>query len=95
MSVEIEFFFLLSCFHSNPIDDILLRSIFNSNKTHSKMYIFTFDHSFGGGTFVHDINFCDDTNCSNTFWINLSSHLETIGCCHISVSWKCTKNDSS
>lgn len=75
MSVEIEFFFLDSCLNWNSIDNILLGPIFNSNESKSKCDIFSFYHSFSTCTFVHDINFSDYTNGSNTFWVNLSCHL--------------------
>jgi len=95
MSIEIQLFFSLRLFYSNSIDDILLRSILDTYETHSKLDIFTFDHSFGGGTFVHNIYFSYNTNCSNTFWVDLSGHLKTIGGSHIDVSWKSTKDDGS
>lgn len=95
MSVEIELLFLLGCLHSNPIDDILLGSVLDSDETHSQVDVFTFDHSFGGGTFVHDIDFGDDTNCSNTLWINTSCHLKTIRGGHIDIGWKSTQNNGS
>ena len=75
MCIEIELLFLLSFFNSNPVDDILLRSVLDTNETHSKCDIFSFDHSFGGGTFVHNIYFSYNTNSSNTFWVDLSCHL--------------------
>jgi len=95
MSVEIEFFLLDSSFNWNSINDILLGSVFDSNETESKSDIFSFDHSFGTCTFIHDIDFGDDTDSSNTFWIDLSSHLQTIRGGHIDVSWEHTQNDCS
>lgn len=95
MSVEIELLFFLSFFDGDSIDDILLGSVFDSDETHSQIYIFSFDHSFGGSTFVHDVDFGDDTDCSNTFRIDGSCHLKTIGGGHINISWKGTQNDSS
>jgi hypothetical protein len=75
MSIEIEFFLLDSSLNWNSIDNILLRSVLNTNETKSKSNIFSFDHSLGTCTFIHDIDFGDDTNGSNTFWVNLSCHL--------------------
>lgn len=95
MSVEIKFFLFNSSLYWNSINNILLRSIFNSNEPESKSNIFSFNHSFGTCTFIHDIDFSDDTNCSNTFWVNLSCHLQTIWSGHINICWKHTKNDCS
>ena len=95
MSVEIEFLFLDSCFDWNSIDNILLRPILNSNETKSKCDIFSFYHSLSTCTFIHDINFSDDTDSSNTFWVNLSCHLKTIGSGHINISWEYAQNDCS
>lgn len=95
MSVEIEFLFLDSCFDWNSIDNILLRPILNSNETKSKCDIFSFYHSLSTCSFIHDINFSDDTDSSNTFWVNLSCHLKTIGSGHINISWEYAQNDCS
>ena len=59
----------------DSINDILLRTIFDTNKSKSQIYVLTLDHSLSTGTFIHDIDFGDDTNGSNTFWVNLSCHL--------------------
>jgi hypothetical protein len=75
MSVEIKLLFLDGSLNWNSIYNILLGSVFDSNETESKCDIFSFDHSFGTCTFIHDIDFSDDTNCSNTFWIDSSCHL--------------------
>lgn len=95
MSVEEKLFFLNGLFNWNSINDILLGSVLNTNETKSEGNIFSFNHSFGTGTLVHNINFGDDTDGSNTFWIDLSCHLKTIRCGHIDVSWEYAQNDSS
>ena len=95
MGVEIKLFFLNSRLNWNSIDNILLGPILNSNETKSKCDIFSFYHSLCTCTFIHDINFSDDTNGSNTFWVNLSCHLKTIGSGHINISWENTQNDCS
>ena len=59
------------------------------------MHIFSFDHSLCIRTLVHDINFCDDTNCPYTLLVHFSSHLQTIRSCHIRICWQSTQNDSS
>ena len=75
MGAEIQLFLLNSLFDRNSINDVLLGSIFDSNKSQSKRDIFSLNHSFGVCSFVHDINFGDDSDSSNTFWIELSCHL--------------------
>jgi len=75
MSTEIQLFFLDSLFDWNSIDNILLGSILDSNEAKSECDILSFDHSLCVGTLVHDINLGDNTNSSNTFWIQLSCHL--------------------
>lgn len=95
MGTEIQLLFLNSCFDSNPIHNILLRSVFDSYEAKSEVNILAFEHTFCVGTFVHNINFCDNTNCSYTFWIKLTSHLKTIRCSHICVCRQYTKNEGS
>ena len=69
MSIEVEILLLNSCFDTDSIDDVLLRSVLDSNETKSERDILSFDHSLGISTFVHDIDFGNDTDGSNTFWI--------------------------
>ena len=75
MGAEIKLFFLNCSFNSDSINDILLWSILDTNESKSQLNIFTFKHSLSTGTFVHDIDFSDDTNCSDTFRVHISSHL--------------------
>jgi len=75
MSTEIQLFLLDSFSYWNSINNILLGSILDSNEAKSECDILSFDHSLSVGTFVHDINLGDNTNSSNTFWIQLSCHL--------------------
>jgi len=58
------------------------------------MNIFSLDHALGVCTAVHDINFGYDTDGSNTFWIELSCHLKTVGGCHILVCRQHAEDDS-
>jgi hypothetical protein len=43
------------------------------------MDVLSSQHSLCISTFVHDINFSQDTDSSETLGIKLSCHLETIG----------------
>lgn len=85
MSVEVKLLFFDGGLHSDSIDDILLRSILDTNETQSQVYIFSLNHTLGIGSTVHDINLGDDTNCSDALGVELSSHLETIRCGHICI----------
>lgn len=78
MCTEIELFSFDGNLHRDSIDDVLLRTIFNADESKSEIDVLTFDHSLSTGTFIHDVDLCDDTNSSNTLWINLSCHLQTV-----------------
>ena len=87
VSGEVQLLLLLGRFHCDPVDDVLLRPVLDSDKTETELDILSFDHAFRVGTLVHDIDFRDDTNCTNTLRIKLSSHLETVGGGHIRIGW--------
>ena len=95
MSIEIKLFLLNSSLDCDPINNVLLRSVLDSDETKSQVDIFTLDHSLSIGSFVHDIDFSDNTDGSNTLWINFSCDLKTIRGGHISIGWKSTQNDGS
>ena len=95
MRTKKEFLFFNCFFDCDSINNVLLWSVFNTNETKTKSNIFTFYHSFGTCTFVHNINFCNDTNSSYTFRIHLSCHLQTIRGSHISICWQNTQNNCS
>lgn len=95
MCTEIQLLLLNSCLHGNTINDILLRSVLDSDKSKSQLHIFTLEHTFSVGTFVHNVNLCDNTNSSNTLWIKLTGHLQTVWGSHICVGWQHAKNDCS
>lgn len=75
---EIELLLFNGLFDWNAINDILLRSIFDSNKSEPQRDIFTFDHSFGICTLVHNVDLGDHTNSPDTFRIALPRHLKTV-----------------
>lgn len=78
MCTEIELFSFDSNLNRDSINDILLGTIFDADESKSEIYVLTLDHSLSTGTFIHDVDFSDDTNSSNTLWIDLSSHLQTV-----------------
>ena len=75
MSAEIQLFFLLGFLHGDSVYDVLLRSVLDADETKSKGDVLSLDHPLGICTFVHDINFGNNTDSSNTFRIELSCHL--------------------
>jgi len=95
MCAEVELLLLNGSLHSLSIDDVLLGSVLDTNETKSKADVLTFDHSLGACSLIHDINLGDDTNCSNTLWITITSHLETIRCGQILIGWQHAENDCS
>ena len=95
MRIEVELLFLDGSLNTNSVNNILLRPVFDADKSKSQLHIFAFNHSLGVGTLVHDIDFSDDTDSSNTFWVQLSCHLKSIGGSHISIGWENAKNNSS
>ena len=66
MCAEIELLPFDSDLHRDSINDILLRTIFDANESKSQTYILAFDHSLSTGTFIHDVDFGNNTNSSNT-----------------------------
>lgn len=93
MCAEVQLFLLNSLLNWDSINNVLLGPVLDSNESKPKGDILSFNHSFGTCSSVHYINFSDDTNSSNTFWITLSSHLETVGGGHISVCRQHAQND--
>jgi hypothetical protein len=79
----------------NCIDNIFLSSVLNTDVAHAKWNLLVHNHTLGIGTSVHDVDFSDDTDCSDTFGVELSCHLEAVRGSHIGVGWHDAKNDSS
>lgn len=95
MICKVAQFFLLCFFYTQLILDIFLCSIFDANESKSQINFLVHNHFLGIGTSVHDINFCDYTNCPDAFWIEPSCCPDTFRACHIGVCWYYTKNDGS
>ena len=95
MGAEVERLLLKSLFDWNSIDDVLLGSVFDCDEAQSQLDVFSFNHPFSVGTFVHDIDLGDDSDGSHSLWINLSCHLKTVRSGHISISWQHTENNCS
>lgn len=78
VSHEKQLLFLDCRLYSDSVDNILLWPVLDTNETQSQEHVLAFNHSLGVCTFVHDINFGDNSDSSNTFWIQLSGHLQTV-----------------
>ena len=75
MGTEIQLLLFDGLLYRNPIDDVLLGPVLDSNKTKAQVHILSLNHPFSICSLVHDINLGDDTDCSNALWVNLSCHL--------------------
>lgn len=95
MSTEIELLLLDGLIDGNTVYDILLGSVFNTDETETQVHILSLNHSLSIGSLVHDIDFRDNTDCPDTFGVDLSRHLKTIGGGHICIGWQGTQNNSS
>ena len=90
MCAEVQLLFLNSDLHWNSVNDILLGPVLDADESKTQTYILAFNHSLCVGTFVHNVDLCYHSNGPDTFWINFTRHLQTIGSCHICVSWQGT-----
>ena len=78
VGAEVHSFLLNSFGNRNLVDDIFLSSVLDTDVTHSEVDLLVKNHALGVCSSVHDINFSDDTDGSDTLRIDLSCHLETI-----------------
>lgn len=78
MRAKIQLLLLDGLLHGNTIHNILLGPVLDSDKAESQLHVLAFEHPLGIGTFVHNIDFCDDTDRPNTLWIKFPRHLQTI-----------------
>ena len=78
MGSEVELFLLNSLLHSHLVDDVLLRSILDTDISQPKGDVLTCQHPFSVGTLVHDINLGQDTNSPKALRVQFSSHLKSI-----------------
>jgi hypothetical protein len=78
MRSKISLLFCKSLIDGNLVDNILLRSIFNTDIAETELYLLIHDHLLSVSTTVHDIDLCDDTHGTDTLFIKLLRHLKTI-----------------
>jgi len=88
--------FFLDCFlNRDLVNDIFLGSVFYTNEAKSQGDFLVHNHTLCVGSSVHNINFGNDTNSTDTLGIQLLSHLQTIRSGHISISRYDDKNDGT
>jgi len=67
----------------------------NADVAQSESHVFSFNHALGISTFVHDIDFGDNSNSPDALRVDLSGHLQTICGGQVCVCWTYSENDSS
>ena len=95
MRTEVHLFFGDSVFHGNLVDDVFLSSVLNTNVAEAEMHFLVHEHTLGVDSTVHDVDLGDDTDGTDTFGIELASHLKAIGGSHILVCRHHTKDNSA
>lgn len=93
MSAEVELLLLDGRLDGDSVQDVLLGPVLDSDEPETERHIFTLDHPLGVGTPVHDINLGDNTNSTDTLWVHLSRHLQTVRRRHIGIRWKHAEDD--
>ena len=62
----------------NCLLNVFLRTIFDSDIAQSERYLLIHDAALGVSPSVHDIELCNHTDCSDTLWVDLTSHFQTL-----------------
>lgn len=88
-------FFLDRLLNRDLVNDIFLGSVFYTDKSKPQWYFLVHNHTLSVGSSIHNIDFSDNTDGSNTLRVQLLSHLKTIRCSHISVCRNHNKDNSS
>ena len=69
----------------NSIIDIFLSSVDDTDVPQFEMDLLIHQHLLGGGTFIHDVDFGDDSNGPLLASIPLSGQFQTVGDCHVLI----------
>ena len=71
------------------LNNILLRTIFDTDKTEPESYLLAHKRLSGIGSLVHDVDLCEHTNSANTIWINLLTAAQSGSQCqHSTGPWQ-------
>ena len=81
--------------HRNLIDDVLLSSVLDTDVAQTKWHLLVHEHLLGIDTTVHDINLSDNTDCTDTFGVDVTRHHKTVGGRHIGVGWQHGQDDGT
>lgn len=75
---EVSLLLCKSLIDRDLVNNILLRSIFDTDIAETELHFLIHDHLLGVSTTVHDIDLCDNTYGTDTLFIELLRHLQTI-----------------
>lgn len=78
MRGEESLFFGNCLLHWNLINNIFLRSVFDTDITKTKGHLLVANHFLGIYTSIHNVDFSDHTNRADTFGVKVTRHLQTI-----------------
>jgi len=95
MRIKVHHFSFNRLFNTDPVNNVLLRPVLDSNKAQSQTDILSFQHALGISSSVHNIDFCDDSDGPYSLGVELASHLQPIGSGHVCVGWQNTQNNCS
>lgn len=95
MVSEEVFFISQGLLHCNFIDDVLLRSVSNSDKSQLQRNLLIQKHFLRVSTFVHDVYFRDDSDRSFSSLVEVFGELESVRSGHIGIGWDHTQNNCS
>ena len=86
-------FFLHGGLDRNLSLDVLLRSVFHSDKTKAESNLLVHNCSLGVRAPVHDIDLGDDTQSPDALRVNSSCHSQALLCSHVGISGYNTEDD--
>jgi hypothetical protein len=71
-------FFLNGNLDRDRLLNVFLRTIFYSDIAKAERYFLIHDTALSICPSVHDIELCNHADCSDTLWVYLTSHLQTL-----------------
>ena len=95
MAVKERHLLLHGSLDREPILDILLRSVLDTDETKAQLNLLVHDRALGISAAIHNINLGDYTNCTDTLWVNTSRHTQTLLDGHICIGRNNTEDDRS
>ena len=77
----------------NLVNDIFLSTVFHADISEPELHVLVHNHALCICSAIHNVDLSDDTYRADSLRVQLASHLQTIGCGHISVCGNDAKND--